>query len=137
MAKKAPYIRNSAGFWIDSKTGRFAKKTDYLPYLEKELRQKALKAEKQTAANKARSAATKEYWADVKSVKNLFGITDTKEARKKLAQSPKYVEKRGKKGKQYTDFWKELKKAGLNKDKEAVKVQKRKLEDEGYELISF
>ena len=137
MSRKAPYRLNSAGLWIDSKTGRFAKKSDYLPYLEKETAKATARAERQAAANIKRAAASKEYWADVKAVKNLFGLKDTKEARKKLYQSPKYVEKRGKKAKQYADFWADLKKKGLNKDKEAVKVQKRKLEDEGFELISF
>jgi hypothetical protein len=126
MTKKLPFKQNSAGKWINTKTGRFASKVEYQPY-----------AEKQAKANLARSASSKEYWNDVKSVKNLFGITDTKEARKKLYSSPKYVEKRGKKARQFTDFWKELKKAGLNTNKEAVKQKKQKLEDEGFELISF
>jgi hypothetical protein len=136
MSKKfVPYKRNSAGFWIDAKTGRFAKKSDYLPYLEKETAQKAARATKQKAANEARSKATSEYWKDVKQFQNMG--YDVKTARKYVHNSPKYLAKRGKTGKQFSDFWKELKKAGLNNNKQAVKDKKKKLEDEGYELISY
>jgi hypothetical protein len=134
MSKKAPFRRNSKGFWIDSKTGRFAKKSDYLPYLEKELRQKAIKTEKQAKANKARSEASKEYWKDVKNIKELFNLS-TKEARDKLKQTPKYVEKRGKIPKQWADFWKEAKKGNMGKDER--KAYKQRLEDDDFELISF
>lgn len=133
MAKKAPYIRNSAGIWIDSKTGRFAKKSDYLPYLEKEIKQKAIKAEKQAAANKARSAAVKEYWRDVKQFQNMG--YDLKTARKYVHDSPKYLAKRGKTGMQWSDFWKQAKAGKLNK--EQIKAKKKGLEDEGVELISY
>lgn len=133
MAKKAPYIRNSAGIWIDSKTGRFAKKSDYLPYLEKEIKQKAIKAEKQTAANKARSEAIKEYWKDVKQLQNMG--YDLKTARKYVHDSPKYLAKRGKTGMQWSDFWKQAKAGKLNK--EQIKAKKKGLEDEGVELISY
>jgi len=122
MTKKLPFKQNSAGIWIDTNTGRFAKKSDYLPYLERKL-----------SVNKAKSVATKEYWNDVKSVKNLFGITDTKEARKKLHDSPKYVTKRGKKFKQFSSFWDKMK----GQSKEKVKLEFTKLESEDYELVSF
>ena len=124
MTKPNPYRRNKVGIWIDSKTGRFAKKEDYLPYLQKE-----------TAKKEKLSKASKEYWKDVKQIKNLFGITDTKEARKKLYNSPKYVAKRGKKAKQWSDFWKEANKQKM--DKKQRQEYKNKLEEDDVELISF
>jgi hypothetical protein len=134
MSNKAPFKRNSAGFWIDSKTGRFAKKSDYLPYLEKETAKATARATKKEAANKARSAATKEYWKDVNKIKDLFGLS-TKEARTKLYNTPKYVEKRGHIPKQWSDFWKETKKGNMSKAQRTA--YKKRLEEEGEELISF
>lgn len=124
MTKPNPYRRNKAGIWIDSKTGRFAKKEDYLPYLQREISKK-----------EKLSKASTEYWKDVKQIKNLFGITDTKEARKKLYNSPKYVAKRGKKAKQWSDFWKEANKQKM--DKKQRQDYKSKLEEDDVELISF
>lgn len=124
MSKKLPaFRRNSAGFWIDSKTGRFARKVDYLPYIEKEKK-----------VSQKRSEAAKMYWKEVNQLKDLLGIS-TKDARTKLKNSPKYVRRRGKDPKQWREFWKESRKQ--NMDKEMRKAYKQRLEDEGVELTSW
>jgi Asp-tRNA(Asn)/Glu-tRNA(Gln) amidotransferase B subunit len=115
--------KNSKGQWIDAKTGRFVSKAIYESF-----------ARRKAEANAKRSATLKEYWKDVKNIKELYKLT-TKEARAKLKQTPKYVEKRGKTPIQWADFWKEAKQGKLSK--EQIKEKIRKIEDEGGELISY
>lgn len=75
MTPKIPIKQNSAGRWIYTATGQFAKKADYLPYLERKLK-----------ANAARSAAVKDYWDSVKVVMKVNNITDINEGRSKLKE---------------------------------------------------
>lgn len=75
MAPKIPFKVNSAGRWISTATGRFAKKADYLPYLEKKLK-----------ADAARAAGVKDYWDAVKVVMKVNKITNVKEGRSKLTE---------------------------------------------------
>lgn len=75
MTPKLPIKQNSAGRWIYTATGRFAKKSDYLPYLERKLK-----------ANAARSASVKDYWDSVKVVMKVNNITDVTEGRSKLKE---------------------------------------------------
>jgi hypothetical protein len=114
--------QNSKGQWIDAKTGRFVSKAVYEPY-----------ARRKAEANAKRSASLKEYWNDVKKFENMGYSRE--EARKFVRQSPKYLAKRGKKGYQWSQFWKDAK-AGKLTPKER-KDELRRLEDEGYELVSY
>ncbi|MDD4570836.1 MAG: hypothetical protein PHE70_12055 [Tepidanaerobacteraceae bacterium] len=75
MASKIPFKVNSAGRWISTATGRFAKKADYLPYLEKKLK-----------ADAARAVGVKDYWDAVKVVMKVNNITNVKEGRAKLTE---------------------------------------------------
>lgn len=114
--------QNSKGIWIDAKTGRFVSKAIYEPVVRR-------KAE----ANAKRSASLKEYWDDVKKFEKM-GYS-RQDARKFVRQSPKYLAKRGKKGYQWSQFWKDAKAGKLSiKDR---KDAMRKLEDDGFELISY
>lgn len=162
MAKKLPFKQNSAGRWINAKTGRFAKKAEYLPFLEKKL-----------AANTARSASMKEYWEDIKAVKEIYNISDTSAARVKyledlnnlkksfnflynmtkdpvkrrkyllkdekaakqaLRTQDKYSEKTRKKS--WAEQWEDWYERGLNKDKKKRKEEFDRDEEEGYEHVS-
>lgn len=123
MTKKLPYKQNKAGIWIDTKTGRFARKADYQPYAERKL-----------SASIKKSEGLKAYWKDVKAIQDLTGY-DTKTARKYLSQSPKYLAKKGKKPFQWKDFWKDVNKQKL--DKQARDNYKKQLEDEDFELVSY
>jgi len=123
MTKRLPYRRNSAGFWIDSKTGRFAKKSDYLPYLEREQKSKAAKSE-----------ASKAYWKDVKQIQQLFNL-NTQDARRKLYNTPKYIQKRGKTPKRFKDFWREAKAGNMNKKDRADYL--KRLEEDDFELTTY
>jgi hypothetical protein len=114
--------QNSKGLWIDAKTGRFVSKAVYEPY-----------ARRKAEANAKRSASLKEYWNDVKKFENMGYSRE--EARKFVRQSPKYLAKRGKKAYQWSQFWKDAK-AGKLTLKER-KAELRRLEDEGYELVSY
>jgi len=123
MTKPQPFKQNKAGKWINTKTGRFASKAEYQPYAEKKIKTSIKKSE-----------ASKEYWKDVKTIQNLTGY-DLKTARKYISQSPKYLAKRGKKPFQWSTFWKDVNKQKL--DKKARADLKQKIEDEGFELVSY
>jgi len=120
MTKPKPYIQNKNGRWIERSTGKFAKKSDYLPYLERKVK-----------ADSSRSSAVKEYWADVKKFQEMG--YDIKQARNFVHNSPKYVEKRGKKIYRWDKFWQELK----GKPKAQVKRKIKELEDDDFELITY
>lgn len=113
--------KNSAGKWINAKTGRFVSKAIYEPV------EKA-----RQAANLKRSEALKEYWKDVKSIMEILGKSQ-KEAREYLHDTPKYVEKRGGKAYHWAKYWDEQKGKPLSERKQA----KKNLEDQGYELVSY
>lgn len=114
--------QNSRGLWIDAKTGRFVSKAVYEPF-----------ARRKAEANAKRSASLKEYWKDVKTFENM-GYS-RQDARKFVRQSPKYLAKRGKKAYHWSQFWKDAKagKLSLNERKDAI----RKLEEDGFELVSY
>jgi hypothetical protein len=113
--------QNSKGQWIDAKTGRFVSKAVYEPYVRR-------KAE----ANAKRSASMKEYWNDVKKFRDIGYSLE--EARKFVRQSPKYLAKRGKKPYHWSQFWKDVKAGKLTAEERKAEV--RRLEDEGFELVS-
>lgn len=112
--------QNSAGQWIDSKTGRFVSKKIYEPVVKA-----------REAANLKRSESLKEYWQAVKSFEKM-GYTREK-ARYYVGKSPKYLEKRNKKAFLWNKYWEEQK----GKSKEERKQAKKQLEAEGYELVSY
>ena len=114
--------KNSKGIWIDAKTGRFVSKAVYEPF-----------ARKKAEANAKRSASVKEYWNDVKKFEKM-GYS-RQDARKFVRQSPKYLAKRGKKGYQWSQFWKDAKagKLSIKERKDAL----QRLEDDEFELISY
>ncbi len=111
MASKIPFKVNSAGRWISTATGRFAKKADYLPYLEKKL-----------AANAARAAGVKDYWDAVKVVMKVNKITDVKEGRSKLIEEIDMLKQMYSIGKKFTIGSKEQKKYTIRDDKHARKL---------------
>lgn len=114
--------QNSKGQWIDAKTGRFVSKAVYESY-----------ARRKAEANAKRSASMKEYWNDVKKFKDMgYSI---EEARRFVRQSPKYLAKKGKKGYQWSQFWKDAK-AGKLTPKERKDALQR-LQDDDFELISY
>jgi hypothetical protein len=113
--------QNSKGLWIDAKTGRFVSKAVYEPYVRR-------KAE----ANARRSAAMKEYWNDVNKFRDMGYSLE--EARRFVHQSPKYLSKRGKKPYHWSQFWKDAKAGKLTAEERKAEV--RRLEDEGYEMVS-
>ena len=123
MTKKLPFRQNKAGKWINTKTGRFASKSEYEPY-----------AQKKFLASLKKSESLKAYWKDVKAFQDLTG-NDIKAARKYLSQSAKYLAKRGKKPFQWDAFWKDVKERTL--DRFARDKYKKQIEDEGYELVSY
>lgn len=161
MAPKIPFKVNSAGRWISTATGRFAKKSEYLPYLEKKL-----------TANAARAAGVKDYWDAVKVVMKINKITNVKEGRSKLTKEigelkqiyaglKKFAGDDSKEQKKYTirndkharkllmttkKYTTDSKKASLNqvwkqlKEQKATREQRKQvfsaLEADGYELIS-
>lgn len=114
--------QNSKGQWIDAKTGRFVSRAIYEPV-----------ASRKAEANAKRSASVKEYWKDVKKFEAM-GYS-RQDARKFVRQSPKYLAKRGKKGFQWSQFWKDAKAGKLNKAERQDEL--RRLEDDGFELISY
>lgn len=114
--------QNSKGIWIDAKTGRFVSKAIYEPV-----------ARRKAEANAKRSASVKEYWNDVKKFEAM-GYS-RKDARKFVHQSPKYLAKRGKKGYQWSQFWKDAKAGKLSLKERKDKLER--LEDDGFELISY
>ncbi|MDD3708653.1 MAG: hypothetical protein PHR17_10405 [Aminobacterium sp.] len=163
MAKKLPFKQNSAGRWINAKTGRFAKKADYLPFLEKKL-----------AANAARSTSMKEYWQDIKTVKEIYNISETSVARVKyledlndlkksfdflykmikdpdkrkkyflkdekaakqaLRTQDKYSEKTRKKS--WDEQWEDWRERGLDKDKKKRQEEWERDVEEGWEHVSY
>ena len=113
--------QNSKGQWIDAKTGRFVSKAVYESFVRR-------KAE----ANAKRSASMKEYWNDVKKFKDMGYSLE--EARKFVRQSPKYLAKRGKKPYRWSQFWKDAKAGKLSVEERKAEI--RRLEDEGYEMVS-
>lgn len=123
MTKKLPFKQNSKGQWIDAKTGRFVSRAIYEPF-----------AIRKAEANAKRSASVKEYWKDVKTIQDLTGY-DIKTARKYLLQSPKYLAKRGKKGYQWSQFWKDAKAGKLTHKERKDKLER--LEEDGFEMISY
>lgn len=122
MTKKLPFMQNKAGKWINTKTGRFASKAEYEPF-----------AIRKAETNAKRSASLKEYWVDVKNFEKMGYSRQV--ARKFVHQSPKYLAKRGKKGHQWSQFWKDAKAGKLNKAERQDEL--RRLEDDGFELISY
>lgn len=113
---------NSKGQWIDAKTGRFVSKAVYEPV-----------AIRKAEANAKRSASVKEYWNDVKKFEAM-GYS-RQDARKFVHQSPKYLAKRGKKGYQWSQFWKDAKAGKMTKGEREAEL--RALDDDGYEMISY
>lgn len=113
--------QNSAGQWINAKTGKFVSKKIYEPVVKA-----------REAANLKRSESLKEYWGDVKSIMKILNKSQ-EEARKYLHDTPKYVEKRGGKAYHWAKFWINEK----GKSREHVKQAKKQLEEEGYELVSY
>lgn len=113
--------QNSAGQWINAKTGKFVSKKIYEPVVKA-----------REAANLKRSESLKGYWSDVKSIMKILNKSQ-EEARKYLHDTPKYVEKRGGKAYHWAKFWINEK----GKSREHVKQAKKQLEAEGYELVSY
>ena len=114
--------QNSKGLWIDAKTGRFVSKAIYEPVVKR-------KAE----ANAKRSETLKEYWNDVKKFEKM-GYS-RQDARKFVRQSPKYLAKRGKKGYQWSQFWKDAKAGKLSPQERKDALQR--LEDDDFVMISY
>lgn len=123
MTKKLPFRQNKAGKWINTKTGRFASKSEYEPYAQKKL-----------LASLKKSEGLKAYWKDVKALQDSTG-NDIKTVRKYLSQSVKYLAKKGKKPFQWADFWKDVNEQKLNR--QARDKYKKQIEDEDYELVSY
>lgn len=130
-------VQNTKGRWIDKLTGKFVSKVAVKIYHSNIL--KSAKAERKAVKAAKAVESTKAYWKDVKAYQDMFknlGINvSTAEARKKVHDSPKYVAKRGKKFLQYSDFWEKMQMKG--KPQKEISAMHRKLEDEGYELVSF
>jgi ribosomal protein L7/L12 len=137
-------VQNSAGRWIDKQTGHFVKKETaqkHIQRLENLEKARTVKAQK-SVERKARKetisqnikAGIKEYWKDVKTIRELTGKT-LKDAKKYVHDSKKYVEKRGHKAFQWKEFWKNVKKNKM--DELDRKMYKMKLEEEGFELITY
>ena len=123
MTKKLPFRQNKAGKWINTKTGRFASKSEYEPY-----------AQKKHLASLKKSESLKAYWKDVKALQESTG-NDIKTVRKYLSQSVKYLAKKGKKPFQWSDFWRDVNERKL--DRQARDKYKKQIEDEDYELVSY
>lgn len=111
MAPKIPFKVNSAGRWISVATGRFAKKADYLPYLQKKLK-----------ADAARATGVKDYWDAVKVVMKVNKITNVKEGRSKLTEEIDMFKQMYSIGKKFSKGSAEEKKYTIRDDKHARKL---------------
>jgi hypothetical protein len=123
MVRKVPFKQNKAGRWINTSTGRFAKKEEYIQF-----------AERKEKANISRSEKVKDYWVDVKKLQSLG--YDLKTSRRMLSKTPKYAKKT--RAKSWGDFWKIVKDQNMTKDQRKALLENEYTDDDGeIELITY